>query len=93
MKSGEKLEKVGIIGIIGERWEKVWKSVEKWEKMGILGKVEKSGQKWGKVKLIGVFLIKLRSAQASFSSYFHKMAVGDHFGFPIFSKIDRGLPL
>ena len=40
------------------------------------------------MKLIGVFLIKLWSAQA-FSSYFHKMAVGGHFGFPIFSKIDR----
>ena len=44
------------------------------------------------MKLIGVFLIKLWSAQA-FSSYFHKMAVGGHFGFPIFSKIDRVLPL
>ena len=43
-------------------------------------------------KLIGVSLIKLWSAQA-FSSYFHKMAVGGHFGFPIFSKIDRVLPL
>ena len=44
------------------------------------------------MKLIGVFLIKLWSAQA-FSSYFHKMAVGGHFGFPIFSKIDRVIPL
>ena len=44
------------------------------------------------MKLIGAFLIKLSSAQA-FSSYFHKMAVGGHFGFPIFSKIDRVLPL
>ena len=44
------------------------------------------------MKLIGVFLINLWSAQA-FSSYFHKMAVGGHFGFPIFSKIDRVLPL
>ena len=44
------------------------------------------------MKLISVFLIKLWSAQA-FSSYFHKMAVGGHFGFPIFSKIDRVLPL
>ena len=35
------------------------------------------------MKLIGVFLIKLWSAQA-FSSYFHKMTVGGHFGFPIF---------
>ena len=32
------------------------------------------------MKLIGVFLIKLWSAQA-FSSYFHKMAAGGHFGF------------
>ena len=37
-----------------------------------------------KMKLIGAFLIKLWSAQA-FSSYFHKMAAGGHFGFPIFS--------
>ena len=44
------------------------------------------------MKLIGVFLIKLWSAQA-FSSYFHKMAVGGHFGFPIVFKIDRVLPL
>ena len=44
------------------------------------------------MKLIGAFLIKLWSAQA-FSSYFHKMAVGGHFGFPMFSKIDRVLPL
>ena len=44
------------------------------------------------MKLIAVFLIKLWSAQA-FSSYFHKMAVGGHFGFLIFSKIDRVLPL
>ena len=41
------------------------------------------------MNLIGAFLIKLWSAQA-FSSYFHKMAVGR---FPIFSKIDRVLPL
>ena len=34
------------------------------------------------MKLIGVFLIKLWSAQA-FSSYFRKMAVGGHFGFSI----------
>ena len=32
------------------------------------------------MKLIGVFLIKLWSAQA-FLSYFHKMAAGGHFGF------------
>ena len=38
------------------------------------------------MKLIGTFLMKLWSAQA-FSSYFHKMAVGGHFSFPIFSKI------
>ena len=44
------------------------------------------------MKLIGAFLIKLWSAQA-FSSYFHKMAAGGHLGFPIFSKIDRVLPL
>ena len=44
------------------------------------------------MKLIGAFLMKLWSAQA-FSSYFHKMAVGGHFGFPIFSKIERVLPL
>ena len=44
------------------------------------------------MKLIGAFLIKLWSAQA-FSSYFHKMASGGHFGFPIFSKIYRVLPL
>ena len=31
--------------------------------------------------------------RSHFSSYFHKMAVGGHFGFPIFSKIDRVLPL
>ena len=42
------------------------------------------------MKLIGAFLMKLWSAQA-FSSYFHKMAVGGHCGFPIFSK--RVLPL
>ena len=42
--------------------------------------------------LIGAFLIKLCSAQA-FSSYFHKMVAGGHFGFPIFSKIDGILPL
>ena len=40
------------------------------------------------MKLIGAFLMKLWSA-----SYFHKMAVGGHFGFPIFSKIERVLPL
>ena len=33
------------------------------------------------MKLIGAFMIKLWSAQA-FSSYFHKMAAGGHFGFP-----------
>ena len=44
------------------------------------------------MKLIGAFLMKLWSAQA-FSSYFHKMAHGGHFGFLIFSKIDRVLPL
>ena len=44
------------------------------------------------MKLIDAFLMKLWSAQA-FSSYFHKMAIGGHFGFPIFSKIDRVLPL
>ena len=35
------------------------------------------------MKLIGAFLMKLWSAQA-FSSYFHKMAVGGHFGFSAF---------
>ena len=44
------------------------------------------------MKSIDAFLMKLWSAQA-FSSYFHKMAVGSHFGFPIFFKIDRVLPL
>ena len=44
------------------------------------------------MKLIGAFLMKLWSAQAV-SSYFHKMAVGGHLGFPIFVKIDRVLPL
>ena len=44
------------------------------------------------MKLIGALLMKLWSAQA-FSSYFHKMAVGGHFGFPIIAKIDRVLPL
>ena len=44
------------------------------------------------MKLIGAFFIKLWSAQA-FSSYLYKMAAGGHFGFPIFSKIDRVLPL
>ena len=44
------------------------------------------------MKLIGAFLIQLWSAQA-FSSYFHKMAAGGHFDFPIFSKIDRVLLL
>ena len=32
------------------------------------------------MKLIGAFLTKLYSAQ-TFSSYFHKMAAGSHFGF------------
>ena len=44
------------------------------------------------MKLYSAFLIKLWSAHA-FSSYFHKMAAGSLFGFPIFSKIDRVLPL
>ena len=39
------------------------------------------------MKLIGAFLIKLWSAQV-FSSYFHQMAVGGHFGFLIISQID-----
>ena len=39
------------------------------------------------INLIDVFFIKLWSAQA-FSSYFHKMPAGGHFGFPTFSKID-----
>ena len=37
------------------------------------------------MKLIGAFVINLWSAQ-DFSSYFYKMAVGGHFGFPIFSR-------
>ena len=44
------------------------------------------------MKLIGAFVINLWSAQDC-SSYFHKIAVGGHFGFPIFSKFDRVLPL
>ena len=36
------------------------------------------------MKLIGAFFIKLWSAQ--FSSYFHKMVAGGHFGFSIISK-------
>ena len=44
------------------------------------------------MKLIRVLVSQLRETQA-FSSYFHKMAVGGHFGFPMFSKIDRVLPL
>ena len=44
------------------------------------------------INLIRALVSQLRETQA-FSSYFHKMAVGSHFGFPIFSKIDRVLPL
>ena len=46
------------------------------------------------MKLIGAFLIKLWSAQA-LSSYFWQIfsQIIGHFGFPIFSKIDRVLPL
>ena len=40
------------------------------------------------MKLIGAFLIKLWSAQA-FSSYFHKMAAGGHFGSFRFSPKSR----
>ena len=44
------------------------------------------------MNLIRVLVSQLRETQA-FSSYFHKMAVCGHFGFPIFSKIDRVHPL
>ena len=44
------------------------------------------------INFIRVLVSQLRETQA-FSSYFHKMAVGGHFGFPILSKIDRVLPL
>ena len=44
------------------------------------------------MNLIRALVSQLRETQA-FSSYFHKMAVGGHFGFPIFSKIDRVFPL
>ena len=44
------------------------------------------------MNLIRALVSQLRETQA-FSSYFHKIAVSGHFGFPIFSKIDRVLPL
>ena len=44
------------------------------------------------MNLIRVLVSQLRETQA-FSTYFHKMAVGGHFGFTMFSKIDRVLPL
>ena len=44
------------------------------------------------MNLICVLVSQLRETQA-FSLYFHKIAVGGHFGFPIVSKIDRVLPL
>ena len=44
------------------------------------------------MNLIRVLVSQLCETQA-FSSYFHKIADGGHFGFTIFSKIDRVLPL
>ena len=43
------------------------------------------------IKLMDEVWMKLWYVQA-FSAYFHKMTAIDHFGFPIFAKINRILP-
>ena len=102
MKSGEKLEKVGKSW---NKWVKVGKSGENCRKVGKSGHFgfrfapksigflhSRSSMAVSIMNLIRALVSQLSETQA-FSSYFHKMAVGGHFGFPIFSKIDRVLPL
>ena len=103
MKSGKKW---GKMGKSGEKWEKVGRSGESWKKWGKSwnkwGKVGKSGHFGFRFlpKSIGTSLYSMSVATSNMKligeslikSYFHKMTVCGHFGFPIFSKIDRVLP-
>ena len=100
-KSGEKLEKVGKIG---EKWMTENHFRSHFSPFQVILQLSdflqnrlwffhsRSSMAVSNMNLIRVLVSQLRETQA-FSSYFHKMAVGGHFGFPIFSKIDRVLPL
>ena len=92
-KSGEKWRKVGKVEKVGKSWKK-WAAilVFRFSPKSIGFFHSRSSMAVSNMNLIRVLVSQLRETQA-FSSYFHKMAVGGHFDFPIFSKIDRVLPL